>query len=186
MSQINQIIRARKSVYPREYIDKPIPKEIITELLENANHAPTHRLTEPWRFKVFQNDAKDKLGDFIADVYKREAVNFNESKYDKIKTNMASAGAVLAIVLHRDPEERIPEWEEIASVGCAIQNIWIACEQYELGGYWSSPKWAEFLGEHCELKENEKCLGFFYLGYYPTNDRILKKKPIEEKVEWFD
>ena len=184
MSQINKIIRARKSVYPRQYIDKPIPKKIIGELLENANHAPTHRLTEPWRFKVFTDEAKIKLGDFMAEKYKELTPDFSEAKYEKTKNNFSSAGAVIAIVLHRDPEERVPEWEEIASVACAIQNIWISCTQYDLGGYWSSPSLSQHIGEFIELKPNEKCLGFFYMGYCEPNDRIIKKGPIEEKVEW--
>ncbi|MEP1095149.1 MAG: nitroreductase [Cyclobacteriaceae bacterium] len=184
MSQINQAIRARKSVYPRQYIDKAIPKKIIEELLENANHAPTHRLTEPWRFKVFMNEGKSRLGDFMADKYKEVTTEFSESKYQKTKNNFASAGAVIAIIMHRDLEERVPEWEEVASVACAIQNIWVSCSQYELGGYWSSPVLVKHLGKFIDLKENETCLGFFYLGYCESSDRIVAKKPIEDKVEW--
>lgn len=184
MSQINQVIRARKSVYPRQYIDKAIPKKIIEELLENANHAPTHRLTEPWRFKVFMNEEKSKLGNFMADKYKEVTTEFSEAKYQKTKNNFACAGAVIVIIMHRDPEERIPEWEEVAAVACAVQNIWISCSQYELGGYWSSPSLVKHLGEFVDLKENETCLGFFYLGYCESSDRIITKKPIEAKVEW--
>lgn len=185
MSQLNQIIRSRKSVYPAQYIDKPIPKEIIKELLENANHAPTHRLTEPWRFKVFIDEGKAKLGDFLSEKYKSTASDFSETKFDKISTNINKAGAVVAIVLHRDLKERVPEWEELAATACAVQNIWISCQQYGLGGYWSSPALASHLHEHIQLEENERCIGFFYLGYHQPNDRIVAKKPIEEKVEWF-
>ena len=56
--KINELIRTRRSIYPQMMIDKPISDEIIWNLLENANHAPTHRLTEPWRFKVFTDTAK--------------------------------------------------------------------------------------------------------------------------------
>ena len=185
MSQLNQIIRSRRSVYPAQYIDKPIPKEIIQELLENANHAPTHRLTEPWRFKVFMNEGKAELGKFLAEKYKSTTNDFQEGKFQKISTKVEKAGAVLAIVLHRDPKERVPEWEELAATACAVQNIWISCQQYELGGYWSSPALANHLGDFVKLKENEKCIGFFYLGYCESSERIVMKKPIEEKVEWF-
>jgi len=66
MTKINEIIRARRSVYPAQFIEKPIAKKVIQNLLENANHAPTHRLTEPWRFKVFIADGKKALGDFLS------------------------------------------------------------------------------------------------------------------------
>ena len=183
---INEAIRARKSVYPLQYMDKEIPKEIILALLENANHAPTHRLTEPWRFKVFTGEGKKSLGEFLANKYQEITPDFSESKSEKIRTNPEKAGAVLAIVLHRDPQQRVPEWEEIAAVSCAVQNIWIALHQYNLGGYWSTPALCQFLGEHVPLQENETCIGLFYMGYCLPSDKIIKKKPIEEKVQWVD
>ena len=186
MSNINEAIRTRRSVYPAQFINKTIPKEIISALLVNANHAPTHKLTEPWRFKVFLNQAKEELGSFLAEKFKETAGAFSEAKYQKIKKNCESSGAVLALILHRDEQERVPEWEEIASLSMAVQNIWVALDQYELGGYWSSPPLRDFLGEHVSLKPNESCFGFFYLGYCEPLDRIMKKGPIEDKVEWIE
>ncbi|MEO1256587.1 MAG: nitroreductase [Bacteroidota bacterium] len=186
MSTVNAVIRKRRSVYPVQYINKTIPKEILQELLINANHAPTHRLTEPWRFKVFTDGGKQSLGEFLAKKYQEITPEPNPAKYEKIKSNPAKAGAVLGIIMHRDPQERVPEWEEVAAVSCAVQNIWIALEQYDLGGYWSSPALCKYLGEHVTLAENESCIGFFYVGYCEPSDRIIKKKPIEEKVEWIE
>ena len=184
MSNINEAIRVRRSVYPAQYIDKPIPKEIIQTLLENANHAPTHRLTEPWRFKVFVGEAKKELGIFLSRKYQETIDASNETKIKKIQRNCESAGAVIAIILHRDENERVPEWEEIASVSMAVQNVWVSLDQYELGGYWSSPRLRNYLSEHVSLKENESCLGFFYIEYCEPLDRIVKKGAIEQKVEW--
>ena len=42
--------------------------------------------------------------------------------------------------MQRDPGERIPEWEELASVACAVQNMWLSATSYGIGAYWSSPK----------------------------------------------
>jgi len=88
--------------------------------------------------------------------------------------------------LHRDPKERVPEWEEIASVAMAVQNIWMSLDQYGLGGYWSSPALSNFLGEHVALKENETCIGFFYIGACEPFEKRVKKGAIEEKVEWVE
>lgn len=184
MSSINDAIRARRSVYPMQFMDKPIPKEIIHELLLNANHAPTHRLTEPWRFKVFTGEARASLGYFLAEKYTQITDSPVEAKAEKIRMNPTRAGAVLAIVLHRDPMERVPEWEEIAAVACAIENLWISLEQYGLGGYWSTPSLVQYLGEHIALQDNERCIGFFYLGYCEPGCKIIQKKPIEDKTEW--
>ena len=186
MSNINEAIRARRSVYPMQFKDKLISKEIIRTLLLNANHAPTHRLTEPWRFKVFLGEGKTRLGEFLAKKYQEVTSNYVEGKVEKIRKNLKKASVVIAIILHRDPQERVPEWEETASVAMAVQNIWLALDQYELGGYWSSPGLTRYLGEHIELKANERCIGFFYIGHCEPLDRIMKKGPIEEKVEWIE
>ena len=62
---IDDIIQNRRSIYPSQFNDKPIKKSLINKLLENANMAPTHKLTQPWRFRVLQNKAKEDLGDFL-------------------------------------------------------------------------------------------------------------------------
>ena len=51
---ISEIIKSRRSVFPAQYNNEPIDREEIMKILEAANWAPTHRRTEPWRFKVIQ------------------------------------------------------------------------------------------------------------------------------------
>ena len=81
--QLNEVIRKRRSIYPNMMTDESIPDEIIWELLENANHAPTHKLTQPWRFKVFTGNAKIRFGEFMSETYKAvtPAENFKNMKY---------------------------------------------------------------------------------------------------------
>src|SRR5437016_2946583 len=54
-----QAIRTRRAV--KEYLDKPIPKEWIEELLDAAHWAPNHKLTHPWRFHVFSGEGRERL-----------------------------------------------------------------------------------------------------------------------------
>jgi len=66
----------------------------------------------------------------------------------------------------RDPKGAIPEWEEIAATAMAVQNLWLTAHDMKIGGYWSSPSVKDYLHEHIQLGEGERCLGFFYLGKY--------------------
>ena len=52
------IIKNRRSVMPYQYNDVPIKEDDLFKILEAANWAPTHKKTEPWRFKVFKNEPK--------------------------------------------------------------------------------------------------------------------------------
>src|SRR5688572_6337744 len=54
---INRLISTRRSIFPKQFeAGKVIPDNIIWQALENANWAPSHKLTEPWRFTVFAGE----------------------------------------------------------------------------------------------------------------------------------
>ena len=182
---ITDIIRNRRAVFPTQYNDQPITKQEIETILEAANWAPTHKRTEPWRFKVFHGESQLRLGEFLSETYKKTTEKFSERSYEKMKENPTKAGCVIAICFQRDPKESLPEWEEIASTAIAVQNMWLTASEMSIGAYWSSPSVREHIGEFVQLEEGEHCLGFFYMGKY--NDELpegTRKTGIVEKVVW--
>lgn len=187
-TDIDKIIQNRRSVFPVQYNEKPVSNSFIKTVLENANYAPTHKLTQPWRFKVVQGEAKDKLGTFLSDTYTDITVDkdFSPYKSKKIIEKCHAASAIIVICMQRDPKERVPEWEEIASTAMAVQNMWLTCTANNVGCYWSSPKLIEYMGDFFDFEEGERCLGFFYMGNYDNDDSesISKREPIEDKVKW--
>lgn len=169
---------------PSQYNNTPISKEDIMELLEAANCAPTHKLTEPWRFKVMHGKSQAELGLFLAKKYKETVENFKEFKYNKLKENPKKSAAVIAICMQRDPAKSIPEWEEIASTAMSVQNMWLLATEKGIGSYWSSPGLIKYMDEFFEMNEGERCLGFFYLGYYDEFSPERIPGSIDEKVRW--
>ena len=69
---LNKIIRNRKTIYPTQFSEKEIPENIINEILENAIHAPTHRMTQPWFFRVYKGKSKDVLCQIIEKIDKEK------------------------------------------------------------------------------------------------------------------
>lgn len=188
IEEVHQLIQSRRAVYPQQYLDKPIPDQLIHNILENANWAPTHKMTEPWRFKVLKGPGLKKFGTFMAEKYRsmNDLNSFSVAKYEKLKMNPQKAGAVIAICFQRDVKERIPEWEEVAAVAMAVQNMWLTCTAYGIGAYWSSPDLLQYFGEFEPLAEGEKCIGLFYMGYANASATKPPRKPIEEKVKWIE
>ena len=188
MNDLSALIHRRRAIFPKTYIPgKAIGRSVIEQILENANQAPTHRLTEPWRFQVFHSEkSRHELSAYMSDFFRRHTAPelLTEEKVMKAGENALLAGAVIAIILHRDPEARIPEWEEIASVAMAVQNMWLSCTAINLGCYWSSPKAALEANEFLGLAENERCLGLFYMGWHDMPAIPGKREPIEDKVIW--
>ncbi|MBK7872578.1 MAG: nitroreductase [Saprospiraceae bacterium] len=187
-AQISELIKKRRAIFPKMFNDYPIPRQIIEVILENANWAPTHRLTEPWRFKVFTGEALKRLGQYMGDYYKQTtpADQFSEEKYQKNMENPMRSACVIAICMQRDPEARVPEWEEIAAVACAVQNMWLTCTVYGIGSYWGTPGAALNANEFLDLKEGERCLGLFYMGYHDMPELPGKRNRIEDKTVWME
>lgn len=187
IEEVHQLIRNRRAIYPAQYIDREIPDQLIKNILENANWAPTHKLTEPWRFKVMKGAGTlKKFGTFMAEKYRslHTLESFSVAKYEKLKMNPQKAGALIAICMQRDLRNRVPEWEELAAVAMAVQNMWLTASAYSIGSYWSTPDLLQHFGEFEPLAEGEKCIGLFYMGYANMPKNHPPRKPIEEKVKW--
>ncbi|MFK5974084.1 MAG: nitroreductase [Flavobacteriaceae bacterium] len=183
---IFDLIKNRRSVFPAQYIDKPIAKSDIEKILEAANWAPNHKKTEPWRFKVLQGESQAKLGLFLSLKYMEHDPKPKEFKIQKLIENPKRAGAIIAICMQRDPNESLPEWEEIAATAMAVQNMWLCCTEMGIGCYWSSPGLVQYMDDFFAMEEGERCLGFFYMGYYDGEIPEPERRSIGDKVIWMD
>ncbi|MEM9023284.1 MAG: nitroreductase [Bacteroidota bacterium] len=190
LSEINEVIRNRRTIFPEQFSGRQVHRELIDALLENARWAPSHKLTQPWYFKVFAKEGLQRLSAFQADTYAAitPADKFNAIKERKLRERPLMASAVLAVCLRRDPQERVPEVEEVASVAIAVQNMWLTATAYGLGFYWSSggltykPEMKTFLG----LAEADSCLGFVYLGYPDVDWPRGQRRPPEYYSDWVE
>ncbi|WP_129713614.1 nitroreductase [Pedobacter sp. SYP-B3415] len=182
---IERLIRQRRSVFPESYTDQEVPAEAIEAVLASANYAPTHKLTQPWRFVVFTGDGKRRFGAELARFYKETVApaSFLQKKYDSI-IDKASRAAVMIAINIRYHREKVPQWEEIAAVGAAVQNMALTAEALQIGSYWSSPGMISSLSAFLDLEAQEECLGIFYMGYHHDAPREANRTPIEEKVRW--
>lgn len=186
IKQLSQLIKDRRSIFPKQYIDKEIEDETILGILENANWAPNHRNTEPWRFKIFKGEGLSSLSDYLGKRYKEmnPGEKFSEFKYEKTIKKPLQCGAIIGICMQRDPKESVPEWEEIAAVACAVQNMWLSCTAQGIGSYWSSPSTIVGKNDIMNLAEGETCLGLFYMGYWSGESAPSERGKIESKIQW--
>ena len=176
---ISRILKERRSVFPKQFNGEIIEKKIVQEILINANQAPTHKMTQPWFFKVFSKSSKNKLKNVI--IEKGEY----KSNLEKLDLNFAKTSHIICICMRRNT--KVPEWEEIAATSMAVQNIWISCVNSNIGGYFSTPNWISEIKDFLNLKNNERCLGLFYLGKHnKLNDRNLDRKDIVNDTIWFE
>jgi nitroreductase len=184
--QVNELIKNRRSTFPKQYATgKKIDDNIIEQMLENASWAPTHKQTEPWQFTVFTGDGLKQFAGYQAAMYKeKEAASFKEDKYQKMLSNPLLASHIIAIGMKRS--DKVPEVEEIAAVSCAVQNMYLTAEAYGVGCYWTTGgvTYYEDAKAFFGLTDNDKLLGFLYVGEIAVSSTAGKRTPINEKVKW--
>jgi len=184
----NELARTRRSVFPDQFVaGKKVDDKIIKEILTNATWAPNHGKAEPWLFTVFTGAGLQKLADFQSELYKEEAGNeFAEAKYVKLQQQPLKASHIIAIGMKRTTKKNIPEIEDIEAVACAVQNIYLSVSAYGLGGYWTTGgvTYMENARYFFGLEEQDKLLGFFYIGEIAIPSPAAKRMPLEEKVKW--
>lgn len=200
------LLKARRSIFPKDYNGrgKAASDEDLRLLLEAANWAPTHKRNEPWRFVVFRGrEAIDQVcqatieGNRAATDAERGGQTFDEWFADfqdnGIGKKWSRCDTLISLSMLREaqPGKRLPEWEEVGAVSCAVQNMHLMATSLGLAGYWSS--WniagrdsramAALLGLSAE--DGDRCLGFFALG---SSDKVGKIKcgrgAVAEKTRW--
>lgn len=186
--QLTEIIQNRQSVFPGFYSGEIIPEETIQWILKNAIQAPSHRKIYPWRFRVVAGDKRNELASYFQTTYKANTPEekYSEKKYGDFAKKVMATSHILVISMVEDPEKPLPQWENVAAVACAVQNIYLSVTASGNAGYWSSPgSMIRNIDQFVEMGENETCLGFFYIGV-PKGELlpVNAKSELEDFVQW--
>ncbi|MCB1208957.1 MAG: nitroreductase [Verrucomicrobiales bacterium] len=191
LAQCSALIRSRRSLKPVDMEPaRAVADEVLAELLENATWAPTHGLTQPWRFRIFAGGARAGLAAKLQLLYQSAtpAAEFREDKFAKMGQNPLLAPVIIACSMQRDPSHKIVALEEIEAVACAIQNLMLSATAAGLGSFWSSPpvighpEFAQWLG----LGAEDQCCGLIYLGYAKEGRQpaAVPRLAVEKVATW--
>jgi nitroreductase len=131
------------------------------------------------------------LAEAQASVYKKVTEadgTFKEHKYQNLLTKPLLSSHIIAVIMKRDEKKSVPEIEEIGAVFCAVQNLYLATTAYGIGGYLSTggityfDESKDFFG----LTGEDRLIGFFHMGVPQRQPSPLKRKAVEEIVEWVE
>lgn len=186
--KLTELIHNRKTTYANEFSEEKIDKKTIEKIVSNALWAPTHKSTEPWRFIVLDKSYNQDFDNYAADYYRSlySEKQFSNELYKSTKIYSKNA-TLLVIVFKPSKIKKLPEWEEIAAISCAIQNMWLSCTALNIGCYWDTGKATiSYLNSVLKLDASEKTLGIFYMGYLKNNTakRNRRRKPLSKKLSW--
>lgn len=190
-SEFNSLIQSRRSVFPKDYTGEKVGDSIIKAMIENANWAPTHKLTEPWRFIVYTGEGLKNLGKLQSSVYKRVTEadgTFKEERYQNLLTKPMQSSHIILIYMKRDEKKSVPEIEEAGAVFCAVQNMYLTATSLGVGCYLSTGGVTYFEESKSAfgLSAEDKIIGFMHVGIpKPGLELKGRRKPVEDKVVWY-
>ena len=161
-----ELLRTRRSLKPVELAGPgPSPAELDT-LLTIASRVPDHGKLTPWRFIVFEGEARLKAGAAIAKAF---VAKYPESKPEQIdyeRQRLARAPLVVAVVSRAAPHVKIPEWEQVLSSGAAAMSLVIAAHALGFAATWITEWYAydRSVLDALGLAPHEKVTGFVHIG----------------------
>lgn len=186
---VQEAIATRRSI--GKVSDEPISREQINALLEAAVRAPTHHLTEPWRFVVLTGDALDGLGDAMAERVREssEGATDLEDKVALEKSRPRRAPVIITVVYRPSTNPKAIEMEDRYSVGAGMQNILLLAHAQGLGAFLRTGPASRYPGvaEHLGLSEGEEIAGFIYVGKPLPQDEpapMSRRTPALDVTEW--
>lgn len=142
---IYRVIAERRDM--RHFRSGAIPAEILQRVLHAAHQAPSVGLMQPWRFIRISNEALRCRIHALVETERQltaQALGARDAEFMRLKVEGVKECAelwVAALMDSREPHifgrRTLPEMD-LASVACAIQNMWLAARAEGLGMGWVS------------------------------------------------
>ena len=178
------LLANRRSAYAPE-MGEPGPTEAeLRQLLQIALRAPDHGKLEPWRLLIFRGAARARFGALLADILRAREADADASRLDFERGRFLRAPVVVAVISAPMENPKIPEWEQILSVGAVCQNLLIATEAMGYRGQWIT-EWYAYDAQvraALELTPKERIAGFLYLGTSTRPNPERRRPCLEDKM----
>lgn len=177
----------RRSVSAR-LLGEPGPDEAaLDKILRAATRVPDHGKIHPWRLILIQGEAREKFGRILRRHYPDIEPNASEAKLDLEAARFLRAPLVIAVISSLIAPHKIPEWEQILSVGGVCLNLLYAAKALGFGANWLT-EWCAYhakVQEALGLTANEKIAGFIYIGTASEKPEDRPRPALSDVVsEW--
>ena len=172
------LLKTRRSAPPPMLGDPGPSRDDIETILAIASRVPDHGKLAPWRFIVFEGEARRRAGEIFAEVQQQN----NPAADDKrlaLERQRFSAPVVIAVVSRAAPHVKIPEWEQLMSAGAVCMNTVTAANALGFATSWLTEWYAYDRGvlDRLGLAPNEKLAGFIHVGTPKLAEREDRVRP---------
>jgi 5,6-dimethylbenzimidazole synthase len=187
IATIYRVMAVRRDM--RHFLPDPLDDALLERLLGAAHMAPSVGFMQPWRFiRVRSPDLRTKIHALVEAerVKTAQALAEREDEFMRLKVEgILDCGELLVAALAHGREGHVfgrrtmPEMD-LASVACAIQNLWLAARAENVGMGWVSLFDPEELRRLIHMPEGSRPVAVLCLGYVPT----FYPRPMLEEADW--
>jgi nitroreductase len=182
-----ELLKTRRSFKPVE-LSGPGPSAAeIDTLLTIGSRVPDHGKLAPWRFIVFEGEARRAAGDAIVAAFRAKYPDATAEQAEAERERLTRAPLVVAVVSRAAPHVKIPEWEQVLSAGAAAMNLVLAAHALGYGASWITEWYAydRAVLDALGLEPHEKIAGFVHIGRPPGVPEDRPRPPLAEIVTRF-
>jgi nitroreductase len=154
----------------------------VDKLLTIASRVPDHGKLTPWRFIVFEGDARHAAGAAITTAFRAKYPDAKPEQVEFERGRLARAPLVVAVVSRAEPHVKIPEWEQVLSAGAAAMNLVHAAHALGYGANWITEWYAydRSVLDAFGLAPHERIVGFIHIGRPPGPPEDRPRPPLNE------
>ncbi|MGL4438487.1 MAG: nitroreductase family protein [Bosea sp. (in: a-proteobacteria)] len=159
------LLKTRRSVKPMLMLGGPDAAEIET-ILSVAARTPDHGKLAPWRFIVFEGEARVRASDLIAAAFRVDNPDADPDTVAFEAKRLSRAPLVIGVVSTARAHGKIPEWEQVLSAGAVCMNLIIAANALGYGTNWLT-EWYGYdrrVLDGLGLQAHERMAGFIHIG----------------------
>jgi len=116
---------SRRSVLARDLTAPGPSSDQLQQILEAAHRVPDHGKIGPWRFVVFEGDARQQFSERLGEIFREDHPDTTEKCIDFERTRLMRAPLVIGVI-SAAIEHKVPQWEQVLCAGAVCQNILLA------------------------------------------------------------
>ena len=187
-NEVLKVISTRRTVKPEDMNGKQIDHDLFFQIIQAANWAPTHGLTEPWRLVIYKGEQLKDFSYWHAELYKANTpeTQFLEKKYTTILKRTINTSHLVVVYMKRGQNKNIPILEEICATSCAIQNMLLAAQSLGVASYWGTGgmTYHAAFKQALNLDKEDMVLGQLFFGYSDVLPEAKRNSGIETKIKY--
>jgi nitroreductase len=186
LTPVLEAIRGRRSIAKMK--SDPVPRDVVTRLLDVAVWSPNHRVTEPWQFFVLDGESKRRFAEIRRDFRRKQLPNPDAAEVqpalDKVYRDTVETPLILAVTSHLVDDQEMREEDLWAAYGAAYAFMLGAWAEglgtyFRTGAIRDDPSLRRLLN----LPDNRRIIGIIYAGY-PAEVPSRRRTPAAEKTVW--